>query len=468
MQTRVAIVGGGIAGLALAHGLRARDVEVQVFEATPRAGGNIHSEQRDGFLCEWGPNGFLDNEPATLRLVEAVGLSGAIARADDAARVRWVLRKGRLRRLPATPDGFMASDVLSTRGKLRVLLEPLQPARRGGEVESVYDFARRRIGREAADVLVDAMVTGIYAGDARRLELQATFPRLAALELEHGGLFKGMRAARRAGMEAARSPGGHASSGSGAPGGGSPLGPGGTLTSFDGGMEKLSDALAALLGARLHLGAGARALSRSASGWTLGLESGETWTAAHVVLACPAWTAAPLVRALDAALATELDAIPSAPVAIVFTGFAAADVAHVERGFGFLVPSRERLGILGTLFESSLFPRRAPAHHVLWRTMIGGARDRGALDRSDEELVQRTCNAFERLLGVRAQPAMTYVVRHARGIAQYPLGHTARLARIDALLQAHPGLVLAGSSYRGVSLNSCIAEAGNIATRLAI
>ena len=452
LHTQVAIVGGGIAGLALARGLRARDIDVRVVEAAPRAGGNIRTEMRDGYTCEWGPNGFLDNEPATLRLVQAVGLSGAIVRADESARVRWVMRRGRLRRLPASPDGFLTSDVLSPRGKLRVLLEPLQPARRGGESESVYDFARRRIGREAAEVLVDAMVSGIYAGDARRLELGATFPRLAALEREHGGLFKGMRAARRAAPHAA---------------GGSPLGPGGTLTSFDGGIETLVRALAGALGERLHLGMGVRTLSRSASGWTLGLESGEAWTASNVVLACPAWTAAPPARALDAALATELDAIPSAPVAIVYTGFAAADVAHVERGFGFLVPSRERLGILGTLFESSIFPHRAPADHVLWRTMIGGARDRGALDRSDEELVQRACKAFEMLLGVRAQPAMTHVVRHARGIAQYPLGHTARLARIDAHLQAHPGLHVSGSSYHGVSLNACIAEAESLVTRIA-
>ena len=452
LYTQVAIVGGGIAGLALAHGLRARSIDVQVVEAAPRVGGNIHSELRDGWLCEWGPNGFLDNEPATLRLIEAVGLSGAVVRADDSARVRWVVRGGRLRRLPASPDGFLKSDVLSTPGKLRVLLEPLQPARRGGETESVYDFARRRIGREAADVLVDAMVTGIYAGDARRLELEATFPRLARLEREHGGLFKGMRAARRAGKHA---------------GGGSPLGPGGTLTSFDGGLEKLVRGLTGALGERLHLGTGVRTLSRSVSGWTMGFESGATWTASQVVLACPAWTAAPLVRTLDAALAGELDAIPSAPVAVVYTGFAARDVAHVERGFGFLVPSRERLGILGTLFESSIFTNRAPADHVLWRTMVGGARDRGALDRSDDELVARACKVFESLLGVRAQPAMTYVVRHARGIAQYPLGHTARLARIGALVKPYPGLHLSGSSYHGVSINACIAEAEKILASVA-
>jgi oxygen-dependent protoporphyrinogen oxidase len=446
LHTQVAIVGGGIAGLALAHGLRARHRRARG-RSRDASRQQHRSEPRDGWLCEWGPNGFLDNEPATLRSSSKWVPVARSAR----RRAAKVLDRAQKPFAPTSPNGFLKSDVLSTRGKLRVLFEPLQPARRDGEAESVYDFAHRRIGREAADVLVDAMVTGIYAGDARRLELQATFPRLATLEREHGGLFKGMRAARGAGKQA---------------GGGSPLGPGGTLTSFDGGMEAFPRALASALGERLHLGAGVRTLARSASGWTLGFESGATWTASRVVLACPAWTAAPLVRAFDDAFASELDAIPSAPVAVIYTGFAAADVVHVERGFGYLVPSRERLGILGTLFESSIFPHRAPADHVLWRTMIGGARDRGALDRSDEELVERARKAFALLLGVRAQPVMTYVVRHARGIAQYPLGHTARLARIDALLQAHPGLHVSGSSYHGVSLNACIAEAEGLVSRL--
>jgi oxygen-dependent protoporphyrinogen oxidase len=455
MQAHVVIVGGGIAGLALGFHLRARGVDVRVVEGAARAGGNIRSELRDGgWCCEWGPNGFLDNEPATLRLIEALKLTPAVVRADDAARVRWVVRGGRLRRLPASPVDFLRSDVLSLAGRLRVLMEPLQPARRDGESESVFDFARRRIGRQAADVLVDAMVTGIYAGDARRLELQATFPRLAALERDHGGLFKGMRAARRAGA------GGRA-------GGGTPLGPGGTLTSLEGGMEVLVQALTAALGERLHLNCGVGALERTGTEWRLRFDSGDTWNAAHVVLACPAWTAAPIVRGLDAALAGELEAIPSAPVAVLCCGYPAAAVASVEHGFGFLVPSRERLGILGTLYESWIFPRRAPAGHVLWRVILGGSRDRGALDRSDAELVQPARAAFEQMLGLRVAPVMTHVVRHARGIPQYQLGHVTRLARLDALLQAHPNLRLLGSSYRGVSMNAGIAEAAAVAERFA-
>src|SRR5262249_4850320 len=186
-------------------------VDAWVLEGADQPGGNIRTEERDGFLCEWGPNGFLDNEPATLRLVEALGLGEQLAPSSSAAHVRWIVRGGRLRALPARPPAFVTSDVLSLRGRMRVMLEWAQPAQRGVDDESVWDFAHRRIGREAADVLVDAMVTGVYAGDPRRLSIDGAFPRMRAMEREYGSLMRAMRVLKRAG-------------------GGSPMGPSGKLT----------------------------------------------------------------------------------------------------------------------------------------------------------------------------------------------------------------------------------------------
>lgn len=445
-ETRVAVVGGGIAGLSLAHGLARRGVDVVVLEGGPRPGGNIRSEERQGYLCEWGPNGFLDNEPATLRLVDALDLRGQLAPSSDLARVRWIVRGGRLRRLPSSPPAFLKSDVLSPRGRARVLLEWAQPARRETSDESVFDFARRRIGREAAEVLVDAMVTGIYAGDSRRLSLHAAFPRMRDMEREHGGLFRAMRHRR---------------------GGGNPMGPGGVLTSFVGGMETLVRALAAALGDRLRTRAAAAALERRANGWHIETEDGTAVDAEQVVLACPSWRAAPLLERINADLAAAAAAIPSAPVAVVCLGYAARDLQRVEPGFGFLVPGRERLGILGTLFDTWVFPGRSPDGRVLLRTMIGGARDPGALDLPDDALVARAQQALASLLGVRAEPDLQFVVRHSRGIPQYPVGHVEKLKHIEERLQALPGLSLTGNSYRGIAMNSCIREAESLVERLA-
>jgi oxygen-dependent protoporphyrinogen oxidase len=455
LHAQVAVVGGGISGLALGFHLLHRGVDVHVLEARERAGGNIRSDSRSGYLCEWGPNGWLDNERATARLVAALGLEAQVVRASAAASRRWIVRDGVLRALPAKPPQLLGSDILSWRGKLRLLLEWAQPARRDDADESVFDFAARRIGREAAEVLVDAMVTGVYAGDSRRLSLAGAFPRMRDMEQRYGGLFKAMRALRRE-----RRAAGHAA-------GGGPMGPGGTLTSFTHGMEALVQALAARLGERLHLGAACEGLSRSASTWRLAVAGGAGVEAEQVVLASPAWHAATLLRDLDAELANTVAAIPSAPVAVVCMGFPAAALAHVERGFGFLVPGREKLPILGTLFDSWVFPNRAGDDRVLLRAMLGGARDPGAVEATDATLVERSLSALRQLIALRAEPDMVFVVRHARGIPQYPVGHADTLRRIDAALERHPGLHLTGNSYRGIAMNACIKEAEAVAERLA-
>ena len=478
-HAQVAVVGAGISGLALAFQLQRRGIDVHVLEANDRPGGNIRSESRGGYLCEWGPNGWLDNEPATERLVAALGLQDQVVRASSLAQVRWIVRDGRLRALPTRPPQLLVSDVLSVRGRLRVLVEWAQPARRDESDESVFDFAARRIGREAAAVLVDAMVTGIYAGDSHRLSLQSAFPRMREMEIRYGGLFKAMGAMRRERGRAQRTEeGGQAAGAHAAPGvppgpaprkrgAGSPMGPGGTLTSFPNGMETLVHALHSQLEARLHLATPVAKLARAHNCWMLGSSDGRTLEAERVVVASPAWTAGPLLAGLDPELGARVAGIPSAPVVVVCLGFAESDVQHVVRGFGFLVPGRENLPILGTLFDTWVFPNRSQPGHVLFRTMIGGARDPGAVDAGDDELTERALVALRQLLGVRAQPEMLYVVRHRRGIPQYPVGHPTTLAHIETALGRHPGLLLTGNSYRGISMNSCIKEAEIVAERLA-
>ena len=485
LRTQVAVVGGGISGLALGFHLQRLGIDVHVFESHARAGGNIRSERRSGYLLEWGPNGWLDDEPATASLIEALGLEPQVVQASPTASLRWIVRAGALRALPQRPSQFLTSDVLSTRGRARVLLEWAQPPRRENADESVFDFAARRIGREAAEVLVDAMVTGIYAGDSQKLSLECTFPRMREMERQHGGLFKAMRARRRE-LRAQRD--GQPATAGARQGAvprttGGPIGPGGTLTSFVDGMETIVHALVQALGPRLHLDTpvaaiapiGNSAPASAATGatslvearWRLTLPSGGTVDAADVVIASPAWNATSLLRPLDAELASVVASIPSAPVAVVGLGFRAEDVQHLRRGFGFLIPGREKLPILGTLFDSWVFPSRAPEGKVLLRTMIGGARDPGAVEETDTQLTDRALDTLRQLLNLRGDPEVLGVIRHPRGIPQYPVGHARTLAGIDNALQRHRGLLLTGNSYRGIAMKACIKEAETIATRIA-
>jgi oxygen-dependent protoporphyrinogen oxidase len=456
VKPRVVIVGAGISGLTVAFELMERGertphgLDVLCLDGAERPGGNIRSDRSDGYLCEWGPNGFLDSASCTLTLVRRVGLEQHKIRADESSAVRFIFRRGRLRRVPTGPRDFLGSDILSWPGKLRLLAEPLV-RKRSGVDESIFDFAARRIGREAAAVLVDAMVSGVYAGDSRRLSLEATFPKMRRMESEHGSLFRAMLAKRKQAAANGETAGG-------------PAGPAGQLTSFRRGVQQLTDALAQALGPRLRLRTSVRSISdMGVRGFRVHLQEGAPLDVDAVVVACPAWHAGPVLADVDPRLETAISGIPSAPLAVVHLGYRVADLGAEPDGFGFLVPRGQGPRILGTLWSSTIFPGRAPEGHALLTSMIGGAHDPGAVELDDDELVRQVRADLERCMGITTPPVFVRVFRHSRGIPQYERGHPQRLAAIDQALEDHPGLWVCGNSYRGISINLCVEEAPRVA-----
>ena len=452
---RVVIAGAGIAGLSIAWALRRNhpEIEVIVLERGSRTGGNIRTEHIDGYTCEAGPDGFLDNAPATLKLVREIGLGARLLPSNDAARRRFIVRHGRLREVPTSVGAFLKTPLLSVPGKLRIALEPFAKRRPAAE-ESIHEFARRRIGEEAASALVDPMVSGIFAGDADALSLQACFPRMWQLEEEHGGLVRALLATRRARQS------------------GAPVGaPSGRLTSFEGGMADLTDSLTRALGPAVRTSAPVIDLYKRdaiaigpapSSARRYGVVTpGDIIEADAVVLSGPAADSATILQRLDPVLSANLQSIPTAPLAVVCLGYDASAIASQcdLDGFGFLVSRGQGFRILGALFETSIYGQRAPAGKALLRVMIGGATDRDAAALPDSELLSAVRDNLTRIMGLRASPEFVRIIRHPRGIPQYLKGHLARIHQVETLLQAHPGLSLAGNSYRGVSINSCIAEA---------
>jgi oxygen-dependent protoporphyrinogen oxidase len=457
---RVVIVGGGISGLALAHRLRqsAPAADVTVLEERQRPGGTLWTEQRDGFQVEIGPNGFLDTKPTTVELCRDLGLGDRLLCASEAAqRNRYLFLNGRLRPLPGSPLSFLGSGLLSWRGKLGLLLERWRPRRQGGGDESIDAFARRRAGREAAEVLADALVTGIYAGDPALLSVRATFPRLVALEERHGSLLKGLAAAarQRRAEAAAR---------------GEPAPRPGRMWSFREGLRLLAETLAER--ARPVLGVTARRLEErnAAAGrprWLVHGDGQERWEADAVVLTCPAYRQAALLDGVDRELAEEVGAIPYNRVAVVALGYRAADVSRPLDGFGYLTPQRTRRDLLGVQWCSSVFPDRAPPGAVLLRALAGGWHRPEVVDWDDARLLAAARAELRLALGVVADPAFHHVVRWDRAIPQYHLGHLERVARVEARAARHPGLFLGGNAYRGVALNDCTEQAALLAGRVA-
>jgi oxygen-dependent protoporphyrinogen oxidase len=446
----VAIVGGGIAGLATAYYLGREGREVVVFEREAAAGGITQSDHLQGYTIDRGPNGFLTNVPETLELAKALGLADELAVAGELAQHRFLFKDGTLQALPTSPMAFVRTRLVSAKAKARLLLEPFAPKRPAGSDETVYEFAQRRVGTEFAEVFMRAMVVGITAGDAKAISLAALFPRMRRLEDDYGSLVRALLATvlrRRKGT-------------------GGPAGPGGRLTSFQhGGIALLTHALAAQLGQRVRTGAAVVGLERcnKTGNYTVILASGEQYQASAVVLATPAFVSADLLAPLLPETAAELAAIPYAGVRVLGLGFNRRDVPHPLNGFGYLVVPGEGQRILGCLWTSSLFPTQAPPGKVLLRVIGGGVFDPDFVTLDDAEALRIVQHDLRLSLGLTQEPEMVYQIAWPRGIPQYLVGHSARVARIMAAAQALPGLYLTGNAYYGVGLNDCVRDAQRVA-----
>ena len=428
---RLVVIGGGISGLAAAWAARraggADELEVRVLERAREVGGKANSIARDGWLVESGPSGYLGGRPELERLIEEVGLSGERVPVNAASVRRFLFRAGRMRRLIANPVGLLTEGVLGPGGVARMLAEPFIPRRNDDGDESVWEFAARRLGTDVADRMILPMALGIFAGDARRLSLAAAFPRMAALEREHGSLIRGMIARRKG------------------------PGPGG-LSSFRLGMQQLPRTLAERGGFTVRCNASVNGLARAGTGWLVAVAGDrEPIPADGVILAGEPWSVAPLLAPHDERLASDLAGIVCPPVAVVALGYGPAAAAHIPKGFGVLIARGEGFRMLGNLWEAQLYPGRGPAGHALVRAMYGGAVDPEAGTLPEEELVALAQQEVTRLYGMSDLPMLTQVARWPQAIPQYEIGHPARVARIEAAVAALPRLAITGNGLRGVS-----------------
>lgn len=455
---KVIIIGGGISGLATAWLLRdksrsaGKELEITLLEKEERPGGKIKSIRADGYTCEWGPNGFLDSKPQTLDLCRALGVGDNLHRSNDNARKRFIYSGGKLHQLPDGAPAFLKSRLISWPGKLRLALEPtpfIAAAPRGVD-ETLADFGRRRLGGEALDKLIAPMVSGIFAGDPETMSLVSCFPRIAELEREYGGLIRAMiMLAKKKKKDVAA---GKVVS--------SAAGPGGVLTSFREGIQYLSDALTESLGGIVKPGMAVTSVKKENNVQYL-VKCGDNseYEADLVIVASPAFAAAEMLAGLDKGITAVLQQIPYASMTVICCGYDRRQIRHSLDGFGYLIPKKEGLSTLGTLWDSSMFENRAPEGKVLLRSMMGGACFPEYVRLSDDEVVSRVSRDLEATMGIDSAPEFIRIFRHPQAIPQYTVGHGGRLQQLEGLLKAHPGLILTGNSYRGIGLNDCVAAA---------
>jgi oxygen-dependent protoporphyrinogen oxidase len=449
--TDVAIVGGGMAGLSAAHALRKLGVAHVLVEASGRLGGVVRTEMVDGFTLEAGPDAILAQKPEGVALARELGLGPRLLPTNPEHKTVFVLHRGRLRPLPdgmmlGVPTRFLpmvTTRLFSWPAKIRMAAEIRMRPRPEAADESIASFLGRHFGREAVERIGEPLLAGIHAGDPDRLSMLSAFPRFVEMERKRGSLIRALWSAPRPKAGAA------------------------AFVSFPGGLQELVDALASRMGGAARTGWRAHALRATSGGWTIANDAGGTLAARVVILAVPAASAARLVGETARDLGKALGDFRSVSTGVVYLGYRREDVAHPLLGYGVVVPRGEGLRASALSFVSTKFPGRAPDGHVLLRVFVGGARDPEVLADDDETLVERAIAECQTLLGLRGAPVLARVFRWPHATPQMEVGHAARMAWIDALLEARSSLYVTGAGLRGTGIPDMIADGASQAARAA-
>lgn len=439
---QVVVIGGGISGLACALRLGQLGVPLTLLDAAARPGGLIGTVEKGGFLFESGPQSFQATD-ALLGLIRELGIESELCQADARAP-RFVLRHGRLQKIPMSPLAMLSSSLLGASARWKIISEPFRRAQPPSEDESVASFVRRKFGHEILEYLVAPFVSGVYAGDPEKLSLRAAFPSLDEWERKYGSVVHGAMKSRPA-----------KGSGQGRP----------PLCSFRRGMGTLTRAMAAKLGENTRTGARVDAVTRLQEGGRVRYSinavcagRGETLSAQAVVMATPADVASQLSAPVSSTLAQTFSGIAYARLAVVATGYYAHQAGAPLDGFGLLIPRSEKHRTLGMVWNSSLFPGRAPDGQMTITSFLGGATDPEMTEKPDETIAAIVEDENARILAISGQPIALAVWKHPKALPQYNLGHSRIVAAIRDAERATPGLYFAGNYLTGPSIGTCIEQ----------
>jgi protoporphyrinogen/coproporphyrinogen III oxidase len=446
-MTSIAIIGGGLSGLATAWNLlKQENVSITLFETSARLGGKIRSSREDGFLYEHGPNGFMDSRQEMVDFCNDLGLADRIVKSNDSAAERYILQKGSLKRLPKKPPQIFTWNFLPLSAKLRLLTEPFRK-KSTAEDETVYDFCNRRMGKKIAEYLVDPFTSGVFGADCRQLSVKAAFPALWEMEQEYGSLFKGLKAKLKA--KKGQKPG--------------------KLSSFKDGMQELIDALVKNLSSKVTVRLNSKVERACKSGTQTELTISELDSLSKevfdiVIMACPAHQTGEIIAPIYPQLKDKILDIPYSAMTVVPQGFNKPRPENLN-AFGFLVPSAEKSKLLGTLFDSSIFPARTAESSFSIRTMLGGGKDPDIINYSDDDVLKLILSENRQILGLDEKADFTKIIRWQKAIPVYKLGHSKLVKEIEDVTANTPVFIV-GNAFYGVSMNDCVSTAAETARKV--
>lgn len=454
---RIAVIGGGVSGLAAAYALekhRAKGVQLDyvLFEAGPRFGGVIRTEKLDDFVIEAGPDSFLTEKSWAADLCRELGLGEQLITSNDSERRTYILVKGRLIPLPEGMMFMVPADLSATffsrlfswKTKFRIAREWFYHASGDAPETTVADFLERHFGREMVERIADPLLAGVYGGSADELSMTAVLPRFAEIEAKQGSLVRAMVAARKLQTGSKR-----------------PL-----FTSLKGGMQTMTDAMVA------RIPQSARKLNtcvevlKTESGKWLVISDGRTEEFDGVIVATPAHNTSQLLRHDFPQLTSELDQISFSSSITVALGYDERVSSSLPSGFGFLVPRTEKKRIVACTLLHQKFAARASKNWALLRCFLGGTRDEEILNLSDQQIERIVYRELSDILGITAKPVLVRIYRWPKAMAQYTLGHKARVERIRQLTSQLRGLALAGNAYGGIGIPDCVRSGSEAAAKV--
>lgn len=454
MNKSVVIIGGGIAGLTVAFRLKKAGLDVTLFESGSRVGGVMFSTEEDGYLAETGPNTILETSPKVTGIVSDLGLDGEKIYANEASKIRFIVKDRKPVPLPLSPMSFFKSPLFSKGAKLRLLKEPFIEAWDNQYEESLSQFVVRRLGQEFLDYAINPFVAGVYAGEPDHLSVRHALPKLYQLEQKYGSLIKGQifgakerKKREETSKQRAR------------------------MFSFLHGLKTLPEAFQKALGDSIQKDTTVNDVTPMKVGWWVHYKKGnnttKTVTTDFIVYAGTAFG----LKEMTLAKQSKDDfvffqKIYHPPVAVLVLGFKREDVDHPLEGFGMLIPKVEDFHTLGVLFSSTLFPNRAPRGYVTLTIFIGGSRQPENALKSEPELIDMALADMSTLLGVRSKPTFVEHTFWEQAIPQYDVGFGTFKEKLNDLEKQYPGLYFAGNYRNGISVADTIVNAHETSERI--
>jgi len=441
-KEKIVVLGAGISGLATAYWLDKKGFEITILEANSLPGGSMQTENKEGFLIDYGPNSGLETTPLLRKIVNEVGLSDEMVYASDISNKRFILRNNYLHELPTTPYSFIRTKLFSTKAKFRLMAEPFIGKSTDGYYQSMSDFVRRRLGQEFLDYAIDPFVSGVFAGDPDKLSVKSAFPKLYRLEELYGGLIKGMikgARERKASQEKSKQ--------------------NARMFSFINGMQSFPAAIAAKLHDKIDYNCIVKEIIKDNTGYNIIYKKNNSLqkiSSRYIVSTLPAYAASDIFTKLDENIALYLNKIFYPPVMVLYIGFRKESIGIPLDGFGYLIPSKEKKSYLGAIWSSVIFPNRCDENNTAFTLFVGGSRMPNLFELNKDELISKVINEFKDTMKIKDEPVFITEKMWLKAIPQYNVGHIEQENYFDKFEKEHPGIFLSGNYRGGISVGDCI------------